>query len=228
MPALHRTSTILDHQEFVKAVYGLSNDRYFTTPDMLTQMQRFVMRGLKGIRQGDKKKATLNLVVAMSWFMSLMNQLHIDLTAATFKRFPNLCSYCGSRPCACKKQKVKKRKRVVAKNGRKPKTIAEFQRMFSNIYPPESRTLEQSGIHLGEEMGELTEVVAIYRGSRKTKDFEKISQEAADFISCLFGVFNSWKVNASLELSTLFSRNCHVCKKAPCECDFRFITNFKS
>ena len=100
--------------------------------------------------------------------------------------------------------------------------------MFSAIYPKESRTLEHAGIHLGEEVGELAEAVGKYRGNRKTQDFEKIPQEAADFLSCLFGVFNSWKIDATHELSTLFSKNCHVCKKAPCECSFQFITSFES
>lgn len=228
MASLKHNSTIADHQEFVRQVYGLNNDRYFTTPDMLTQVQRFVMRGLKGIRKGDKKKITFNLLIATNWFMSLMNQLHIDVQDVTFKRFPNLCSYCGNCPCVCKKEKVKKRKRVVEKNDKKPRTIAQFQRMFFNIYPPESRTLEQAGIHLGEEMGELIEAIATYRGSRKSENFENISQEAADFVSCLFGVLNSWKINASHELSILFFKNCHVCKMAPCECSFQFIMNFKS
>lgn len=228
MPSLNQKSTILEYQEFVKAVYGLNNDRYFTTPDMLTQMQRFLMRGLKGIRKGDKEKTTLNLLIALNWFMSLMNQLHIDVEAVAFKRFPNVCSYCGYCPCVCRKDKVKKRKKVVAKNGRRPRTIAEFQRMFSAIYPSESRTLEHSGIHLGEEMGELAEAIAAYRGSREVKDFEYISQEAADVFSCLFGVFNSWKIDGAREISILFSENCHVCKKAPCVCSFQFITSFKS
>ena len=228
MASLNQKSTLRDMQKFTQQVYGLNNDRYFTTPDMLTQVQRFSMRGLKGIRKGDKKKTIFNLLIALNWFMSLMNQLHIDVQAATFKRFPNLCSYCGSRPCVCKKQKVKKRKKVVARNGKKPGTIAEFQRMFSDVYPPESRTLEHAGIHLGEEMGELAEAIATYRGSREAQDFENISQEAADVLSCLFGILNSWKIDASYELSTLFSENCHVCKKAPCECSFQFITGFRS
>lgn len=209
-------------------MYGLNNDRYFSTTDILTQVQRFCMRGLKGIRKGERQKTTLNFLIALCWFMSLMNQLHIDLAAATWQRFPNLCSYCGSCPCVCKKQKVKKRKRVIARNGKKPKTIAEFQRMFSVIYPKESRTLEHAGIHLGEEMGELAEAVLAYRGGRNEEDFEKVAEEAADFLSCLFGVCNSWDIEVAKELAAMFPENCHVCKKAPCECSFQSITDFKS
>jgi len=94
MSSLNQKSTVPEYQEFVKAVYGLNNDRYFNTPDILTQVQRFCMRGLKGIRKGEKKKTTLNFLISLCWFMSLMNQFHIDLGEATSKRFPNVCSYC--------------------------------------------------------------------------------------------------------------------------------------
>ena len=228
MPSLHQKSTLADHQEFVQQVYGLNNDRYYTTPDMLTQVQRFCMRGLKGIRKGDKKKSTLNLMITLSWFMSLMNQFHIDIQDATAKRFPNLCSYCGNCPCVCKKEKRKKRKKTVMKKGRMPKTVAEFQKMFSVIYPSTTRTLEDAGIHLAEELGELAEAVLTYRGHREGKDFEKISEEAADFISCLLGVCNSWNIDVGKELVRLFSQNCHVCKKAPCQCTFVFVSSFRS
>lgn len=228
MPSLNQKSTLADHQQFAKEVYGLNNDRHYTTQEMLTQVQRFCMRGLKGIRKDDKKRTTLNLLITLNWFMSLMNQFHIDLGRATFKRFPNVCSYCGNRPCSCKKEKLQTRRRIRIEGKKISRTIAEFQAMFSEIYPKESRTLGHAGIHLAEEMGELAEAVLVYRGERNEKDFEKVSEEAADFLSCLFGVCNSWDIDVAKELAAMFSENCHVCKKALCECSFQFITGFKS
>jgi len=228
MSSLNQKSTVPEYQEFVKVVYGLNNDRYFTTPDILTQVQRFCMRGLKGIRKGEKKKTTLNFLIGLCWFMSLMNQFHINLGEATSKRFPNVCSYCGNRPCSCKKEKLQVRKNIIAENTKASRTIAEFQAMFAEIYPPGSRTLEHAGIHLAEEMGELAEAVLAYRGERNEEDFEKISEESADFLSCLFGVCNSWDIDLAKELAVMFSENCHACKKAPCECSFQFITGFES
>ncbi|OHA64853.1 MAG: hypothetical protein A2672_01555 [Candidatus Wildermuthbacteria bacterium RIFCSPHIGHO2_01_FULL_49_22b] len=228
MPSLNLKSTILDHQDFVRQVYGLNNDRFFATPDMLIQVQRFVMRGLKGIRQEDKKKTTLNLLIALSWFISLMNQLHINVQEAAWNRFPGRCSCCGKCPCICRKEKRKTRKRIIVKSGKAPRTIAGFQKMFSAIYPPESRTKEQAGIHLGEEAGELAEAVLAYRGNREGQDFESIANEGADFLSCLFGVCNSLGIDVAKELAHLFSRNCHACKKTPCECTFSFIVQFRS
>jgi len=46
--------------------------------------------------------------------------------------------------------------------------------------------------------------------------------------SCIMGVFNSLDINVAEELSLMFGENCHACKKAPCECNFVDVANFKS
>ncbi len=228
MASIKQNTSIQEYQNFVQQVYGISNDRYFDTGDMLTNIQRFTMRGIKGIRKGNKAKVKLNLLIAQSWFMSLMNRLHIDIQENIWKRFPYLCSYCAHCPCVCKIEKVKTRKKIVPNNKKQPKTFADFQEMFKAIYPSSTRTLEHAGIHLAEELGELSEAVLKYQGVRDKDDFNKIMFEAADFFSCLMGVFNSIDVSAAKELSKLFVQNCHACKKIPCECSFTFITNFES
>ena len=228
MASIKPNTTIREYQNFVQEVYGVPNDQYWNSQEMLTNIQRFCMRGVKGIRKGDTAKTIFNLLIAQTWFGSLMNRLHIDLQEQVWKRFPYMCSYCAHCPCICKVQKIKTRKKVVFYERKRPKTFADFQDMFWAIYPPESRTLEHAGIHLAEEMGELSEAVLRYQGLRKKKDFTKITQEAADFFSCLMGVFNFMHIPVARELSALFSHNCHVCKKAPCECSFAFVANFKS
>lgn len=101
MASIQRSTSINQYQDFVGEVYGLNNDRYFNVGDMLTQIQRFAMRGLKGIRKDDKDKIKTNLLVSLSWFMSLANQLHIKTEEEIWKRFPYLCSYCATCPCQC-------------------------------------------------------------------------------------------------------------------------------
>jgi hypothetical protein len=80
--------SLKEYQNFVQEVYGLPNDRYFSTWDMISNMERFMMRGLKGIRKGDREKTKLNVLIALSWFISIMNQLHIDIEEEIWKRFP--------------------------------------------------------------------------------------------------------------------------------------------
>jgi len=228
MASVKPNITIHEYQNFVLEIYGLSNDRYFGTRDMLINIERFTMRGIKGIRKKDPEKTKLNLLIAESWFMSLMNKLHIDIEEEIWKRFPYVCSYCASCPCVCKEKKIQTRHKPVIDETKHPKTFADVQQMFEEIYPPQTRSIEDAGIHVAEEMGELSEALLKYRGSRKDDDFRSVIVEAADFFSCVMGVFNSLHIVAAKELSQIFDHNCHACKKVPCECSFEYILNFKS
>jgi NTP pyrophosphatase (non-canonical NTP hydrolase) len=228
MAFVKSNTTITEYQNFVKEVYGLPNDRDYTTWDILTNLERFIMRGLKGIRKKDENKIKINLLISLSWFMSIMNQLHIDIENEVWKRFPYLCSYCGMCPCSCKERGLTERQKVLIDEKKRPKTLEDFQTMFNKIYPSETRTLEHSGVHLAEELGEFAEAILIYRGEHKPADFYRIPKEAADLFSCLMGVFNSLGVNVAKELSTMFSNNCHVCHKAPCVCSFSSVIKFES
>lgn len=228
MASINSNTTIKKYQEFVNEVYGLPNNRYFSNEDMLTNIERFGMRALKGVRKKDKEKTKINLLIAQSWFMSFLNQLHINLEDEVWKKFPYLCTYCNSCPCTCKNIKNLVRQNVEVDNSKKPKNLKQYQEMFNKIYPVSKRTLEHASVHLAEEIGELAEAFLLYRGEHKDKDFEKIATESADLFSCIMGVFNSLEINVADELSKIFHENCHVCKKAPCECNFIDITNFKS
>ncbi len=228
MASVKPTSSIQDYQKFVQEVYGLSNSRYFSLQDMLTNIERFVTRAMKGIRKGDKEKIKLNMMIAMSWFISMMNQLHIDIEEEVWKRFPYKCSYCAHCPCACKAKKIQTRQKATIDNKKRPKTMAQFQEMFNEIYPATTRTLDHAGVHLAEEMGEIAEAILVYRGSHLNESFKDVVLECADFVSCSMGVCNSLGINLAKEIAKEFPDNCHVCHKAPCECTFTDIVQFKS
>jgi NTP pyrophosphatase (non-canonical NTP hydrolase) len=228
MAAISKKTTIKEYQNFVESVYGLPNERHYSLWDMLSNAERFTMRSLKGIRKRDYRKANFNLLISLSWLISILNRLHIDLEEAVWKRFPYMCSYCASCPCICKEEKINNRKSVVAGDTRKPVTLDDFQSMFREIYPPEKRTLEHAGIHLAEEFGEFSESILAYMGGHKDDRFDQIVSESADIFSCVVSVFNSLDLNMAEELSLLFSDNCHVCHKEPCECNFSSVINFES
>jgi len=232
MPAILPNTTIAQFQNFINEVYGLPNDRHFSTEDMLSNIERFTMRALKGIRKEDYEKTKTNLLIALSWFMSVLNRIHINLENEIWKRFPYSCSYCGLQPCACKekgvKSRIKKQDLDSAANDKRPATLKDFQTMFEKIYPAQKRTLEHAGIHLAEELGEFSESLLVYRGEHKDGHFDNIAAEAADVFSCFMGVLNSLKIKLAEELAKKYSENCHVCKKAPCECSFSFIVGYKS
>ncbi|MBI4088957.1 hypothetical protein HY415_02575 [Candidatus Kaiserbacteria bacterium] len=228
MASLKNNFTLRDYQNFVREVYDLPDDRHFNISEMLANMERFLMRGLKGIRQKDEKKIKINMIISSSWLMSILNQLHIDIEEEIWKRFPYMCSYCASCPCKCKERKVNQRQKIVRNDALKPKSFLGFQKMFEEIYPPSKRTIQDAGIHLAEEMGELSEAVLIYRGLRKQADFNGMKLEAADIVSCFIGVFNSLGASWPKEISLHFHDNCYRCHKAPCVCTFTDVMNFKS
>src|SRR5438309_1297533 len=140
MASLSKEATLSEFADFVNFVYGVPNDRYYTVWDMLTNVQRFSMRGIKGVRKNDREKVKTNLVIATSWYTSLLNRLHINIEEIVWDRFPYVCSYCGKQPCVCKTQKVKIRKKVTGDESQRPRTIKEFQMMFDKIYPSKERS----------------------------------------------------------------------------------------
>lgn len=223
-----KDGSVSKFQEVIKEIYGVSDDRLFSLSDLLSNQERFTMRALKGIRKNDDGKLRMNLLIATSWLMAVANRFHIDLEIALWKRFPQVCSYCGKSPCNCRKVKPIKRIKIPHRLVLKPKTLAEFQKMFSKIYPPTNRTLPEAGVHLSEEMGELSEAVHHFIGQHKSNLFQNIMDEMADYFSCIFGVANSASIDISASLNKMYNNNCHVCHQSPCLCSFSFVAKFQS
>jgi NTP pyrophosphatase (non-canonical NTP hydrolase) len=228
MASFSKNGSLADFQTFINAVYGLPDDRMFSISDLLSNTERFTMRAIKGIRKGDTKKLTTNLLIAFSWFMAVANRLHIHIEDAVWNRFPETCSYCATSPCECKATKRKTRRHPKIGRKIKPKSLKGFQRMFAAIYPPKTRTLSDAGIHLAEETGEVSEAIHVFLGEHKSKQFHAITEEMADYVSCLLGVASSANLDIAEALAKHYRRNCHVCHKIPCTCGFSYIAQFES
>ncbi len=211
MASFKKTGSLGDLQQFIAEVYAVPDDRLYSIWDLLTQEQRFAMRSLKGIRKGDMKKLRINLLIALSWIMAIGNRLHIDLEDETWRRFPGLCSYCGKQPCICHETKPESRLSTMGNAGPRPTSLQDMQVMFQKIYPAGNRTLADAGVHLAEEVGEVSEAIHI-----------------ADFISCIFGVANSANMNMAEALRTMYANNCHVCHESPCSCKFSDVAHLNT
>ena len=214
-------------QKVVNDIYSLQNDRFYSLSGLLVQEQRFAMRTLKGIRKGNNETIKTNLLISLSWLCSIANRLHIDMENDLWNRFPLVCPYCGKNTCECKKVKPKSRKKVSANKIYNPKSIQGFQVMFKTIYPPESRTLADAGIHFAEEVGEVSEAIHNYLGQHIESQFDEIRLEIADLLSNVFGIANSANINIAKELSLTFKQGCHICHGTPCVCSYSFIIDFK-
>ncbi len=110
----------------------------------------------------------------------------------------------------------------------RPKNLAESQKMFERIYPASLRTLTEAGVHLAEETGELSEAVHNFLGQHLANQFNEIELEMSDYVSCMFGVANSAKIDIAEGLSKIFYQNCHICHEAPCSCGLSSIIALKS
>lgn len=214
-------------QYFIKEVYEVPNNRNFELGEMLNNVQRFCMRGLKGIRKNNLEQTKKNLIISFSFFMSILNRIEVSVEEETWKRFPNVCSYCNSLPCACKEKHTEFRQEVSILDSNKPLTLKDFQDMFERIYPSATRTLEHAGVHLAEEMGEFSEAIWAYRSERTEKDFDKIKLEVADYMSCIMGVFNSLNLDLAVEISKMYKKNCHECNTSPCSCSHEKIKKYR-
>ena len=209
-------------------MYGLPDDQLYSIFDLLTQMQRFTMRTLKGIRKDNKEKLEKNLLVSFAWLMAIANRMHIDVENEVWKRFPALCSYCGFAPCQCKKIKLEKRAKIKIDSSHRPTTTRGFQELFRSVYPPERRTLPDAGVHLAEETGEVSEAIHNFLGQHLQKQFADIKLEIADYVSCVFGVANSASIDIASGLEEMFKNGCHVCHTIPCTCTFSEVAALKS
>jgi NTP pyrophosphatase (non-canonical NTP hydrolase) len=228
MAQAHQDQSLRQFQTRINDIYGITDDRLYSIFDLLTQMQRFTMRVLKGIRKGDIEKLRTNLLISFAWVMPIANRMHVDVEDEIWKRFLAVCSYCGCTPCTCEKTNPEKRVKTKLDSIHRPTSIQGFQEMFRAIYPPESRTLSDAGVHLAEETGEVSEAIHNFLGQHVQKQFNEIGLEIADYISCLFGVANSAKLDIAPALKEMFEHGCHVCHKTPCVCTFSEVVEFKS
>lgn len=231
-------------QAMVWDIYGLSDDRLYSNWDLISNMERFTMWGLKGIRKGkigdlnivEKAEKSenqaesfshifstaglkFNLLVGAAWLFALASRLHIDLEDQVWQRYPYYCPYCGQLPCNCKVWKgPRAQPSQPVKN--KPATLADLQKMLDEIYPAKNRTLEHAGVHWAEELGELSEAWHLFVGTHKQKHFRQLEIEAADYFTHFLTVANSAGFNFAEEFYKLIPGKCHVCGQKVCICNF--------
>lgn len=228
MASFSHHQSIKDYQDFNKAVYSLPDDRMFSIQDLVSHSERFTMRALKGIRKNNKNRLTLNLLIAFSFYMAVCNRLHLDIEEAIWRRFPMVCSYCGKKPCVCRKEKTIERIKISRVPSKRPNRMIDIQQMFNEIYPAETRTLADAGVHMAEEAGEVSEAMSVYLGEHKAQQFANLTDEIADWYSCAFGVANSAGIDVAGGLAKMFYDGCHVCHNTPCSCNFTAVSGYKS
>ena len=181
----------------------------------------------------DRKKKREELTVedalckALGWYFPLLAKLKVvSVEELVFRKFPYTCPYCRSCPHddrICKTVrgtgKTVDHDAVLKKYGenlvKKPRTLADWQKMFDEIYPRTFTELGsgRSSIGLLEELGELAEAVRVFE-----KHPKYFAGEAADIFSYIMGIANEHSLKVAEERGEKFDFDFEFLRRYPGLC----------
>jgi pyrimidine deaminase RibD-like protein/NTP pyrophosphatase (non-canonical NTP hydrolase) len=172
---------------------------------------------------------------AIGWWLALCGQVGVaSISRMLWAKFPNKCPYCRAKPHdqdECTLRKAASRGPDWAElmrladrpNDEKPKTIAEWQRMFAGIYPPSStEDFSPTFAKLTEEMGELAEALRVFSTAPGY-----LLSEAADVFAWLMKLNNLVELKTprhsrgeilQAALAESYPSRCRDCNAAICTC----------
>ncbi|MBU1111152.1 MAG: MazG nucleotide pyrophosphohydrolase domain-containing protein [Nanoarchaeota archaeon] len=144
--------------------------------------------------ENSKLVGTLVNVPDIFAWMSAFSQRFGSLEEMTWYRFPGVCRYCLTEEnCSCITDKMYMKEQIPDREVRLqelrrerknyPATLDAWQEMFDRIYGNANRiqTLQQIGLHLIEEIGEVQEEI-------NRRDESKIIRELPDVFAWINGV----------------------------------------
>ncbi len=199
-------------------IYGIPNDRLYSNEDLLHYQQKFILRYLRNINNGDKQKAIEKLVVVSCWFSAIISRFHIDLESKTAQRYPYKCPFCLSLPCLCKDGQEKKTKKTGRPVSKTPETITDWQEMIGRIYSADN--LEKINNLVLIKSDELACSFRKFLRDKGKNDFRDLENATADFFVLLLRIFNVLEINLEDQHRKMFNQGCYVCSKSPCQCNF--------
>jgi len=215
---IDRLDSLQDFQNLNKEIYSLTDDRNYTSTDLLSYLHCHITKILKAVRKEKYVNVGYNLCMGFSWAFAVANRFHICVADEMWKRFPGKCPYCGLTPCVCKERRDDRQDLPQGPLALRPVSVADWQRMFDSIYP--NNTIKDSAIHLAEEIGELSEAVRNYLAVHGDNYFDKIAEEMIDIFANLMAVANCLKLDLGSLSADYFAKGCPKCERSPCECGY--------
>jgi pyrimidine deaminase RibD-like protein/NTP pyrophosphatase (non-canonical NTP hydrolase) len=190
---LHREGKpkfIVTH-DFISANRGRSLDNWYRTVNAIYWNRNFyrdptsifthLIEVIGGLSQlaSQKKKAGMNpegfIPKAFAWWMALCGKVGVkSVTEMVWTKFPNICAYCRRNPHdpdECREQKLSRPgpdweslSRIGTRDyGARPNSLADWQKMFSRIYPvQQTEDFGPTFARLAEELGELAEAIRVF------------------------------------------------------------------
>jgi pyrimidine deaminase RibD-like protein/NTP pyrophosphatase (non-canonical NTP hydrolase) len=195
---LYRGRDIDDWYKSINYIYADRNF-YRDSASIFTHLVE-VVGGLSGLASEKKKtgpKAETFLPKALAWWFTLCGKLGItSASELLWLKFPGVCPYCQREEhdqtfCGAKKKANPvpqwKELKALGYKKKRPKGLAEWQRMFRSIYKVHNKPeFETTFARLAEELGELAEAVRVFPASPGY-----VLSEAADVFAWLMNIQNN-------------------------------------
>lgn len=210
--------TISDLLKNNQAIYQVSDDRLYTIEDLLYNHQKFVSLFIEDKEQKKIKSTPFDLMVALAWYLALVNRYHIDLEGLLWKRYSYKCPFCLEIPCMCDEKQVSRAQKTGRPSSRMPENITEWQRMIEKIYPLKKTDDSISKVHA--HLDRLNSAFRLFMREKKKKQFRSIENEIVDYFVTLVQIFNYYHSDIEKEYINMFSNGCYVCQQIPCECNY--------
>ena len=210
--------TLSQSQNLIQEIYGIPDDRLYEVEDLLYYEQKFILRYIKLLQLKGREGVVENLIVAIAWFLALMNRYHFDLEKITWKRYSYKCPFCMDIPCSCSKKDEPKAKKTGRPTSRKPKTLKEWQTVIGKIYPAED--VNEVNFTILYQTNNLDYAFRNFLRRKEKKHFRKIENKSADCFVLFVRALNALEIDLEKEFDHLFGKGCYVCHKMPCECNY--------
>lgn len=198
-------------------IYQVNDDRHCGSAfDIISYLHRDITRILKAVRKEKHEGLGKRICVTISWAFAVASRFHINVADEAWKRFPGCCPYCKGASCVCK-ERASSRQTVTAARDR-PISLRDWQAMFAAIYP--NNKLQDSVMHLAEEIGELSEAVRNFFAVHSDDSFSNISEEIVDIFANILGVANCLDFDVAALLADYYKDGCPKCHQSSCKCGY--------
>jgi len=209
----------------MQEIYGVPDDRLYEVEDLLYYGEKFIWRYIKLLQSKDQEGVVESSVVAVAWFLALMNRYHFDLEKLVWKRYSYKCPFCMDIPCSCGGKEGPpageagiKGKKTGRPSSRRPNNLAEWQEVIKKIYP--EGELTELNFRLLYQIHNLDHSFRKFLREKKVGYFEEIETQSADYLVLLLRIFNVLKIDLGKKFGEMFKDGCYVCHKTPCECNY--------
>ena len=204
-------------QEFNWKIYQLNDDRHCSSVvDIISYLHRDITRILKAVRKEKHQELEKRICVTFRWAFAVASRLHINVAHEMWKRFPGCCPYCKGAVCDCKERADSRQALTAARD--RPESLRDWQKMFAAIYP--NNKLQDSVMHLAEEIGELSEAIRNFFAVHSDEAFNNIAEEIVDIFANLLGTANCLDFDVAALLADYYKDGCPKCQQCPCRCGY--------